>query len=107
MTHEGTINWPGASGTQYKYWIYPIGTTFRDEPGNYIFAKRTSSGKWTPVYIGETQSLGDRLPNHEKLPCVKRTGGTHVHAQITSGGQQARLAEEADLLRNFSPPCND
>lgn len=107
MTHQGTINWPGASRNEYKYWIYPIGTNFKDEPGNYIFAKQTSSGQWTPTYIGETQSLQDRLPNHEKLPCVTRNGVTHIHTHITSGGQQARLAEETDLLRNFNPPCND
>ena len=53
MAHEGTINWPGASGREYKYWIYPIGTTFKDEPGNYVFSKKTSPGQWTPVYIGE------------------------------------------------------
>ena len=106
MAHEETINWPGVSGREYKYWIYPIDTNFKDEPGNYIFAKRTASGQWTPVYIGETQSLRERLPNHEKLPCVNRNRGSHLHVHLTSGGQQARLAEETDLLRKFSPPCN-
>ena len=77
---EQTIMWPGASGKEYKYWIYAIGTSFKDSPGNYIFAKETSIGRWTPIYIGETDSLQDRLSNHEKLPCVERHGGTHVHA---------------------------
>ena len=107
MAHEGTINWPGASGREYRYWIFRIETGFKDEPGNYIYAKQTPSGQWTPVYIGETQSLRDRLPNHEKLPCVRRNGSTHVHVHLTSGGQQVRRAEESDLIRNWNTPCND
>ena len=100
-----TIIWPGASGKQYRYWIYPIGTSFKDSPGNYIFAKETSSG-WTPIYIGETDSLKDRLSNHEKMPCVKRHGGTHVHVHTSSSDEQTRRAEESDLLAKWDPPCN-
>jgi len=89
------------------YIIYPMDTLFKDEPGNYIFAKKTSLlGGWTPVYIGETDDLAKRLPKHDKLPCVKRNGGTHIHVHFTSGGTQVRRAEEADLLANFDPPCN-
>ncbi len=104
MTDE-TVLWPGASGKKYRYWVHSLNTTFKDSAGNYIYAKRTASGKWTPVYIGETENLANRLPNHEKLPCVHRNGGTHIHAH-TSGGQLERRREESDLLANFDPPCN-
>lgn len=39
MTDVPRINWPGKSGEQYQYWIYPIGTAFKEVPGNYVFAK--------------------------------------------------------------------
>ncbi len=103
---EQTIMWPGASRKEYEYWIDDMNSSFKDEPGNYIFAKETSPGRWTPIYIGETESLKDRLSNHEKLPCVKRYGGTHIHAHTTPGGEKARKAEEADLLAKWDPPCN-
>ena len=103
---EQTIMWPGASGTKYKYWIHSINTSFKDMPGNYIFAKETSPSKWSPIYIGETDSLEKRFSNHEKMPCVKRHGGTHVHAHTSSSGEQARRAEESDLLAKWDPPCN-
>jgi len=103
---EETIMWPGASGKEYKYWINPIETTFKDIPGNYIFAKESSPGRWTPIYIGETGSLRDRLSNHDKMPCVKRHGGTHIHAHTSSGGKDARREEESDLLAKWDPPCN-
>lgn len=101
-----TIMWPGASGHVYKYWISPIDSSFKDEPGNYIFAKESSPGQWTPIYIGETESLKDRLSNHEKLTCVKRYRGTHIHTHTTSDGEQVRKAEEADLLSKWETPCN-
>ena len=94
---ERTIMWTGASGKEHKYWIHEMGTSFKDEPGNYIFAKETSPGKRTSVYIGETESLKDRLSDHEKLPCVRRHGGTHIHAHTTQGGEAVRRAEEGDL----------
>ncbi len=103
---ELTIMWTGASGTKYKYRIYPIGTTFKNVPGNYIFAKESSPGHWSPVYIGETESLKDRLSNHEKMPCVQRHGGTHVHVHTSSSDVTDRTAEESDLLAKWDPPCN-
>lgn len=98
--------WPGASGKEYKYWIEEMDTTFKNESGNYIFAKETSPGRWSPIYIGETESLKERLSGHEKLPCVKRHGGTHIHAHTTTSSEKIRKTEEADLLAKWKPPCN-
>jgi hypothetical protein len=103
---EKTIMWQGASGNNYKYWILPIDSSWKDEPGNYIFAKETSPNYWTPLYIGETDSLKNRFPNHEKLPCVNRNGGTHIHTHTSPGGEKARKAEEADLIAKWNAPCN-
>ena len=103
---DQTILWTGASGKQYEYWISPMSMPFVDEPGNYIFVKETSPNSWIPIYIGETDSLKNRLADHEKLLCVRRNGGTHIHAHTTSGSQQVRKEEEADLLAKWDPPCN-
>jgi len=103
---EKTIMWPGASGKEYKYWIYPIGTTFKESPGNYIFTKETSPDRYSPIYIGEAENLEDRFANHEKMPCVKRNGGTHIHTHISSSDMTVRRAEESDLLGKWVSPCN-
>ena len=97
--------WTGASGKKYEYTIYLIGGEWNDVSGNYIFAKKNSPNEWEAVYIGETESFKDRIPNHNELACVRRNGGTHVHAR-TNKDSQARLDEEADLLANHSTPCN-
>ena len=83
-----------------------MGTDFKDSPGNYVFAKEVSPGQWSPVYIGQTNSLKTRLGNHEKEACAKRNGATHIHAH-TSGGEEARLKEEKDLITRWKPTCND
>lgn len=105
MTAPPSIQWPGQSGKSYTYQIYPIDQAFNDVGGNYIFAK-VSGGYWTPLYIGETNSLKNRLDNHEKRPCALRNGATHIHAHANSGGQ-ARLDEETDLVRKWKPTCNE
>ena len=69
MANERTIMWEGVSGEQYKYWINPIGSSFKSEPGNYIFAKETRPNTWMAIYVGETKNLANRLNNpddHEK-----------------------------------------
>ena len=106
MSDQGTIMWPGKSGKEYKYWIYPIGASFKDAPGNYIFAKESKPGHWLPVYIGQTNSLSTRLANHEKESCAKRNGATHIHAHLNER-EADRLAEEKDLILRWKPPCNE
>ena len=98
------VYWRGISGN-YGYFIYRIGTVFKDEPGNYIYAKETSTS-WIPVYIGQTSSLKDRLANHEKEECAKKNGATRLHAHTQSRGEVIRLAEESDLVRKWDPVCN-
>lgn len=105
MADTPTILWPGKSGIKYTYWIYKLGASFKDEGGNYIFAKETNPGSWTPVYIGQTDNLDKRLEDHEKYPCAIRNGATHIHAHLNSK-KEDRLAEETDLIQGWNPVCN-
>ncbi|HEY8591910.1 MAG TPA: hypothetical protein VIL42_03485 [Sphingomicrobium sp.] len=102
-----TCEWPGASGRTYTYHVYGVGTSFKTEPGNYIFAK-VANGKWVPVYIGESECLGERCTStHHKWEAALKHGATHIHAHLNKAGLQSRLDEETDLRRNFNTPCND
>ena len=107
MADDLTILWDGKSGKEYKYWIHPIGTSFKPVAGNYIFAKETKPNTWSPIYVGETDNLERRLTfNHEKMPCVKRYGGAHVHTHTSSDDEATRRNEEADIGDKWNPPCN-
>ncbi len=105
-TATKTILWPGASGTEYKYWIYPIGCKLAAKPGNYIFAKEVSPGRYIPIYTGETGNLSERFDGHHKAGCINSQGATHIHAHLNNGGQNARRAEEGDIVHKWSPTCN-
>jgi len=107
MTDEGTIKWPGQSGKEYTYWIYRIGTSYKSEPGNYIFAKETNPNTFKPIYIGQTDDLSERFDNHHKMPCIRQNSSTHIHVHINAEGERQRLAEEADLINRWHPACND
>lgn len=109
MVEERTIMWSGISGEKYKYWISLVGTSFKAEPGNYIFAKETSPQTWEAIYVGETDNLDRRLSNpnnHEKMPCVRRYDGTHIHSHISSDNSVIRRNEESDIRDKWNPKCN-
>ena len=101
-----TIRWKGQSGTEYLYYIYSKDTTFNaGQPGNYVYAKEGPAGYFTPVYIGQTNDLNERLCNHEQEGCCNRNGATHVHVH-SNASEQARLGEEKDLILRWKPVCN-
>ena len=105
MAKVPAIDWKGKSGKTYRYWIYPLPPNFKAEPGNYIFAKEPTPGRWTPIYIGQTENLNERFEDHHAMPCIKRNGATHINGHLNSD-KQARLNEESDLLAQWNTPCN-
>ena len=68
MAVLGKVNFTGASGAVYQFTAYTTNTAFTAAGGVYIFTKRQTSGgttTYTPLYIGQTQSVKDRLKDHE------------------------------------------
>jgi hypothetical protein len=113
VTEAQQIKWPGVSGQEYVHFIYPIAGAERYamKGGNYIFAKETRPGFWTPLYNGETGDLNDRLylrlNEHHKLACVLAAGATHLHVKLTPEGENERLRQETDIRQRWHPSCND
>jgi hypothetical protein len=104
---SNSIKWPGKSGKEYQYEIYPIDTEFRPLPGNFIYAVQREDGQWTPVYLAQTRDMHQRLEGHVKVEDAVANGATHIHAHYCSEGQAARCSEERDLLLLWRPVCND
>ena len=101
MMEKPTINWPGASGKQYKYYIWELPANFSEnQGGNYIYCWLNKNNQWVPIYIGQGD-LKNRTENHHQADCIKRKGATNIHVQL-NGREDDRLAEEGDLLANFT-----
>jgi len=95
---------------RYSFDVYPIGTLFNPVGAVYVFTKRSvdALGKGTHelLYIGETGSLADRMPNHDKLAAVLYRGANCVciHQDENS---VSRLNKETDLRAATLTPCNE
>lgn len=91
--------WQGASGKNYEYEVYPLGTPFSNVDGNYIYAK-TSQFFWLPVYIGQGD-LSVRISTaHHQSQCVAQKQATHIHVHANPN-RQDRIDEEQDILAAF------
>ena len=107
MGAMAVMKWQGQSGRRYKYWVYEIGTKFKETPANYVFAQETAALTFAPVYVGQTDDLSVRLDDHEKMPFIRESGATHIHVHANSRGGAARLEEETDLVSMWNPVCNN
>ena len=107
MTGEPlTIDWLGASGRSYRYWIYPVGTAFVRAPGNYVYAKELdrSQGHWSPISIGECEDLSVEFSGYREKSRIATSGATHVHVHQAHEGLQSRLSEETDISQKWKAP---
>lgn len=101
MAERPEINWVGASGTNYKYYIWELPVNFNPgQNGNYIYSRLNGNNRWVPIYIGQGE-LKDRTENHHQAACNRSKGATHVHVHL-NGRETDRLAEERDLLANYT-----
>ncbi len=111
MVKLGTLKLTGKSGNKYDFDVYPSNTSWDDGFACvYYISKRTpksdGSGNHTPIYVGETSDLKDRLANHHKQNCFDSHNYNAVSRHQLSN-EQSRLRVESDLIAAFGPPCND
>ena len=78
--------------------------TWNPTAGLYAFADANGN----PKYIGETGSFVSRDPGptHEKWAEATLHGANIILAMVFPGGEVARRAAEADLIRAYNPPAN-
>jgi hypothetical protein len=110
MSKISDATFKGASGTSYSFEVWATDVTFKEVGAVYVFSKRVtdSAGKGTHtlLYIGQTDNLATRIPNHEKWPCVKRNSVNCICTHLDNS-EKSRLDKEADLIKGNTTPCND
>jgi len=98
----------GKSGKTYRYWFLANITAkgIQAVAGNYAFLKKLANGNFVPVYFGQAEDLQSRIPTHERWDEARRIGASGIAAHSTTGGEQARLDEERDLIEYWHTPLN-
>jgi len=105
MAKVDTISATGDSGRSYSFDVYPWGPSFNSAGAVYMVLKKNGSN-YDPIYIGQTGDLSERFDNHHKRDCFDRHGKTHI--AVHGGSSESRRFDiETDLVRNYSPVCND
>lgn len=103
------ITWRGASGQSYTFETHPVGTQFKPVSGVYIFCRQVTTVSWEALYVGETQSLKQRLntgvSSHDGYLRASRLGMTHIAAVVVAGNTE-RLRIETDLRHGLNPSAN-
>jgi len=104
------VTFKGASGKDYVFNEYKLGTDFKAIGAVYIFArkvtKQDNSVVYPVVYVGETGNLSERFTDHHKAECI-RFNGAECISILAQEDEKIRLAIEEDLIDNYDPPCND
>ena len=100
------VKWRGRSDHVYDFELHSMDHRFQDIAACYIFTKVRKDGRWTPIYIGQTQNLNERLAAHRSTSCIVRHGATHICVYTTDmENDQNRKLIERDLLRRLKPAC--
>ena len=89
------------SGKQYTFNVYASSTSYIDTGGIYI----NPAGNYSVIYVGETRSMKDRIPDHEKWDCAENHGVDSM-CVLWETNLLTRLAIEQDLIQAYDSPCN-
>lgn len=106
MIGQGVHVWKGASGKRYRYHLYMFGTAFGPGAANFIFAREIKFGLHFAVFVGQTADISLALADEIQMQCIRTGRPTHIHVRYNEEGEEARVAEQKDLIEILSPPCN-
>lgn len=84
---------------------HPDRVRWNEVPGVYVFAGLDRFREWSPLYVGQTGSLAERLTTHEKWSEASRLGATHIHVRVVQD-EESRLALEERLIHAYHPQMN-
>jgi hypothetical protein len=100
-------NWQGASLVWYPHLILPFNESTTISGANYIMVRRLN-GSRAAIYIGQSNALSDRLPNHEKFAAAQRLGANELHVYSGATSSSERFRVETDLRNaGHNPPLNE
>lgn len=109
MSNVGKVNFKGRV-KEYTFDVFYLDSPLREIPAVYIVtrAEPNRSGGYTqyPIYIGQTDNLKTRMAETEKESCFSANHANRL-CVIALKDEKSRKAIEADLLAQWTTPCNE
>ena len=102
------ISFQSRTGITVNFSVHPKHTAWPSAGGLYMFAQAPGGlrREWQALYVGQTNSLIERLPNHERWLEAYARGATHVGVCLVPDVRQ-REALERELIEFTQAPMND
>jgi hypothetical protein len=92
------VDLQGASGSQYRFRLWPEGAPHSPMAGNYVFVQEASEG-FAVVLVGMTSDLS-RARIEGRLAAKK--GATHLYTRLNVA-RAVRAAEHEDIIAHYKP----
>lgn len=77
------------------------------QSGVYVILGKSGGNTWTIVDIGESQSVRERIENHDRQPAWQRCGHQELAAAVLYVPERHRMLIERELRIHYDPPCGD
>ena len=86
---------------------FPIEQTWQvqNRSGVYVILTGTLNNRYKVLDVGESESLRDRIENHDREDCWRRNRQAGLYVAVLYCDEQSRMRIEEDLRATFSPVC--
>lgn len=105
MTEKKTVYFAGKSGEYFPFKLHTLDSNVPDIGAVYIWTS-FNQGSYTPLFVGETESLLSRIKEHEKWVCILISGVNSICIHPESDAS-VRHEIVQELIGRQRPPCND
>ena len=106
MASLGKVTLTSASGEQYRFTVFPLGTRFRSVSGVYLItrrATRTEGGHGHKILnVGGTDDFSQPYDRYCKTKDLTRFGANCICIQ-SDASAESRRRKERDLVATFGP----
>ena len=99
------VKWLSPTGRELNFQVFSKNEGWNHVGGIYMFCDFKNKN-YIPLYIGQTESFANRLPNHEKLQPAIKIGAKFILAAVESN-KKNRDTVESLLIKEFQPVLND
>ena len=79
----------------------------KNQSGVYVILCSNGNSNWKVVDIGESQSVRERVENHDREDCWHRQCQSTLAVAVLYSNQKERMRIEQELRVQYKPPCGD